>query len=120
MKLIIKDTKEEMGALSARHAAELINKAIEEKGHARILLSTGASQFPFFEEFVKADIDWKKVEMFHLDEYVGISEEHPASFKRYLLDRFVNKVNPGKAHLINGSDDPDDTIEKLTSLIRVF
>ena len=117
MKLIIKDTKEEMGALSARHAAELINKAIEEKGHARILLSTGASQFPFFEEFVKADIDWEKVEMFHLDEYVGISEEHPASFKRYLLDRFVNKVNPGKAHLINGSDDPDDTIEKLTSLI---
>ena len=117
MKLIIKETKEEMGLLASRHATALINKAIEEKGRARILLSTGASQFPFFDEFVKADIDWGRVEMFHLDEYVGISEEHPASFKRYLLDRFVNKVNPAKAHLINGLDDPNKTIAELTTLI---
>ena len=92
MKLIIKETKEEMGALAAKHAAKLVNEAIEKRGYARILLSTGASQFPFFKEFVKENIDWSKVEMFHLDEYVGISEEHPASFKRYLLDRFVNVV----------------------------
>ena len=67
MKLIINKTKEELGKASAEHASKLINKAIREKGSARILLSTGASQFPFFEEFVKQDIDWSKVEMFHLD-----------------------------------------------------
>ena len=118
MKLIIKDTKEEMGKLSAIHAAELINQAIEKQGSARILLSTGASQFPFFEEFVKQNVDWSRVEMFHLDEYVGISEEHPASFKRYLLDRFVNKVNPQKAYLIDGQKPAEETIAELTALLN--
>lgn len=118
MKLVISKTKEELGALSAEHAARVINEAIAKQGYARILLSTGASQFPFFEEFVKADIDWSRVEMFHLDEYVGITDEHPASFKRYLTDRFVSKVNPGKVHLIDGSRDPDETIAELTALLR--
>lgn len=117
MKLVINNTKEQLGKVSAKHAAELINKAIAEQGYARILLSTGASQFPFFDEFVKQDIDWSKVEMFHLDEYVGISEEHPASFKRYLLDRFVNKVNPKEAHLIEGQKNPEETIAELTALL---
>ncbi len=117
MKLIIKETAE-MGALAAKHAATVVNEAIAKQGYARILLSTGASQFPFFNEFVKADIDWSKVEMFHLDEYVGISEEHPASFKRYLLDRFVNVVKPGKVHLIEGQKDPEETIAELTALVN--
>ncbi|MBE6582608.1 MAG: glucosamine-6-phosphate deaminase [Ruminococcaceae bacterium] len=117
MKLIIKETAE-MGALAATQAAKVVNEAIEEQGYARILLSTGASQFPFFSEFVKQDIDWSKVEMFHLDEYVGISEDHPASFKRYLLDRFVNIVKPGKVHLIEGQRDPEETIAELTALVN--
>ncbi len=117
MKLIIKETTE-MGALAASQAAKIINEAIEKQGYARILLSTGASQFPFFTEFVKAEIDWSKVEMFHLDEYVGISEEHPASFKRYLLGRFVNIVKPGKVHLIEGQTDPEITISELTELVN--
>jgi glucosamine-6-phosphate deaminase len=118
MKLIISKTKEELGKLSAKHAEKCINEAIKNQGYARILLSTGASQFPFFDEFVKCDIDWSKVEMFHLDEYVGITDEHPASFKRYLTDRFVNLVKPGKAHLIEGSKNPEETIKELTALIN--
>ena len=118
MKLIISNTKEELGKASAVHAAKLVNEAIQKQGYARILLSTGASQFPFFVEFVKQDIAWDKVEMFHLDEYVGISEEHPASFKRYLLDRFVNVVNLKEAHLINGQKNPDETIVALTALLN--
>ena len=117
MKLIIKETSE-MGAFAAAQASKVVNQAIEKQGYARILLSTGASQFPFFSEFVKQDIDWSKVEMFHLDEYVGISEEHPASFKRYLLDRFINIVKPGKVHLIEGQRDPEETIEELTALVN--
>ena len=118
MKLIVNKTKEELGKASAIHAAKLVNEAIKTQGYARILLSTGASQFPFFDEFVKQDIDWRKVEMFHLDEYVGISEEHPASFKRYLLDRFVNVVNPKQANLIDGQRNPEETIAELTALLR--
>ena len=118
MKLIVHNTKEELGLASAKHAANLINEAIEKQGYARILLSTGASQFPFFTEFVKQPIDWSKVEMFHLDEYVGISENHPASFKRYLLDRFVNVVHPGYYYLINGEKDPEETIAELTAILN--
>ena len=118
MKLIVHNTKEELGLASAKHAASLIGEAIEKQGYARILLSTGASQFPFFTEFVKQPIDWSKVEMFHLDEYVGISENHPASFKRYLLDRFVNVVHPGYYYLINGEKDPEETIAELTAILN--
>ena len=117
MKLIVSKTTKELGKASADHAAKLINEAIAEKGYARILLSTGASQFPFFEEFIKEDIDWSKVEMFHLDEYVGISKEHPASFNKYLTERFVSKVPLKKANLINGQEDPEKTIANLTALL---
>lgn len=118
MKLVILRNSLEVGKESAKHAAKLVNKAIEEKGNARILLSTGASQFSFFEEFVKQDIKWDCVEMFHLDEYVGISSSHSASFKNYLTERFVNKVHPGKAHLIDGEKNPETTIKELTKLLE--
>lgn len=118
MKLVVSNTKEELGKKSAEHAAKVIADAIAKNGSARILLSTGASQFPFFTEFVKMPVEWDKVEMFHLDEYVGISEEHPASFKRYLLDRFVNVVNVKKAHLIDGKKNPEETIAELTALMN--
>ena len=117
MKLIVCESQKDLGIRSADHAAALINAAIAAKGSARILLSTGASQFPFFDEFVTRDIDWSKVEMFHLDEYVGISKDHPASFNFYLTNRFVNKVNPGKYHLIDGTKNPEETIAELTALL---
>ena len=118
MKLIVCESQKDLGIRSADHAAALINEAIAAKGSARILLSTGASQFPFFDEFVTRDIDWSKVEMFHLDEYVGISKDHPASFNFYLTNRFVNKVNPGKYHLIDGTKNPEETIAELTALLN--
>lgn len=118
MKLIITDTPQELGSLSARLAKKKINEAIRTRGRARILLSTGASQFPFFEKLVCEDVDWERVEMFHLDEYVGITDSHPASFKRYLIDRFVSKVNPGKVHLIDGSAPVEETIAELTRAIN--
>ncbi len=117
MKVIICNTKEELGLKSAKQTEELISKAIAEKGFARILLSTGASQFPFFDEFVKLPIDWEKVEMFHLDEYVGISKEHPASFNNYLLNRFIKKVPIKNYHLIDGTVAPEKTIVELTKLL---
>lgn len=117
MKLVVCQTKEVLGYESAKLAEGYINRAIKEHGCARILLSTGASQFPFFDEISKCDIDWSKVEMFHLDEYVGISPDHPASFNNYLTNRFVKAVNPGKYHLIDGREDPRETIKKLTALL---
>ena len=117
MKVRVFETTEELGRVAARHAAQILKKVICEKGSARLLLSTGASQFKFFEAFVKEDVDWSRVEMFHLDEYIGISPQHPASFQKYLRERFVDIVHPGKYHLMNGEDDPQETIARISALL---
>ena len=111
------DTPREVGKDAARLAAMKLNLAIEGQGSARLVLSTGASQFETLEALVKADVDWSKVEMFHLDEYVGIPETHPASFRKYLKERFVNLVNLKKAYFVDG-EHPEETIEYLTQEIK--
>ena len=110
-------TAAENGRKAAIKAAELINKAIAEKGHARIILSTGASQFEMFENLVKQPVQWSKVEMFHLDEYVDLPETHIASFRKYLKERFANIVHPGAVHFV-GDGDPKQNIEELTRELR--
>lgn len=114
MKIIVAKNSDEAGKITAEKTAEILNGAIAKRGRARILLSTGASQFPFFDSVINQDVDWKKVEMFHLDEYVGISPTHPASFQKYLNERFVSKVNLFKAHLIDGLAEAEKTIAALT------
>lgn len=94
-------------AAAARHAAEILRAAIAERGEARIIAATGASQIEFVDALVAApDIDWAKVEMFHLDEYVGLSIDHPASFRRYLLDRLIKPTGIVRYHLLDGETDP--------------
>lgn len=111
-------TPEELGEKAATKIAELLNNAIKEKGHARIILSTGQSQFETIAALVKKDVDWSKVEMFHLDEYVGLPESHGASFRKYLKERFVSKVNLKGAYFVNGEGDVEKNIEKLTEELR--
>lgn len=87
---------------AAEQAAATMRRAIDERDHCRVVVATGASQFPFLEALTKADVDWKKVEAFHLDEYVGIPMTHPASFRRMLLERFVEKTGITNYHFVNG------------------
>ena len=115
MKLHIKKDAAELGCAAAELTAKLLREAIEEKGFARLILSTGASQFETLQALVKEDVDWSKVTMFHLDEYVALPEEHPASFRKYLKERFINLVHPGTCYLVDG--DPD-SIPHLTELLR--
>ena len=111
-------TPEELGRRAAAKIAELLNDAIRQKGHARIILSTGASQFETLAALVGLDVDWSKVEMFHLDEYAGLPESHGASFRRYLKERFVSKVNLRAAHFVSGEGDVERNIEELTEALR--
>ncbi len=116
MEIRICKNKEELGKSAAALTAEVIRKCIAEKGYARIALSTGASQFDTISSLVEENVDWSKVEMFHLDEYVNLSETHPASFRKYLKERFVDKVgNLKKAHFVDGTA---EGIKKLTEEIR--
>ena len=117
MNIIIGKTPTEMGELAAKAAAGLINKAIEQKGDARIVVSTGQSQFEFFESLLLQPIDWGKVEMFHLDEYIGIDENHPASFVKYLKERFTDKIPLKIAHFIYGDREAEKEIKRISELI---
>tara|TARA_R110000751_G_scaffold70110_5_gene142269 strand:- start:1723 stop:2484 length:762 start_codon:yes stop_codon:yes gene_type:complete len=92
----------EMGAAAADYVTRKLNDAIVKKGGANLILATGASQFSFLEALQTKEIDWGKITVFHLDEYKGISESHPASFRKYLKERILNKVAPKKIYFLNG------------------
>jgi glucosamine-6-phosphate deaminase len=105
---------------AANDAAEAIMAAIAERGEARIISATGASQFDFLEALTKIEgIPWEKVEMFHLDEYVGVSESEPASFCKYLRERLIDKVGIQRYHLLDGTKPTVDVIRQVTEAIRV-
>jgi len=118
MTIKIFENPAELGQVAAKNCAEIINEAIARKGKARIVLSTGASQFDTIQALIETTVDWSKVEMFHLDEYIGLPETHPASFRKYLKERFLNKVNIGKAYLVDGEDDTQKVIAHLTVELR--
>lgn len=118
MKLSISQTSEEMGRKAAERVAELIGEAVAERGEARILVSTGQSQFEFFEALIQRDIPWDKVEIFHLDEYVGLPITHGASFRNYLKFRFIDKIGSHRMNYISGEGDTDETIADMTARIR--
>ena len=109
-----------MGKAAAASVAEKISRAIENKGEANIILATGTSQFEILKPLVSyEEIDWSKVRMFHLDEYIGLGEEHPASFRKYLKERFVEQVRTLKAvHFIDGdAEDPQAECKRLGEII---
>lgn len=100
-----------MGRYAAQHAAENLRQAIEQRGAAYLIVATGASQFEVLSHLVEySDIDWSRVHGFHLDEYIGIGDDHPASFCRYLRERFVEKVPLASFHYLLGDSDPEETI----------
>lgn len=107
-----------MSLAAARHAARLLAEAVERKGHARIVAATGASQIEFLEALVALPgVRWNLVEMFHLDEYVGLPVAHPASFRRYLLDRLIRPTGIGAYHLLDGERDPHRVADEASSAI---
>lgn len=117
MKLSVQPTAEAVGKEAAKLTADLLNQAIEKNNYARIVLSTGASQFEYFESLVKQKVEWKKVEMFHLDEYIGISNEHKASFQKYLKERFADRLPLLNANYVCGEGNVERNIKELTRLI---
>src|SRR5665811_2616091 len=103
--------KVSLGQAAAEQAATAIGRAIAERGAARVIAATGASQFEFLDALTEAPgIDWTRVEVFHLDEYVGLPSTHPASFRKYLFERLIHKAGITKYHLLDGDGDPQGAI----------
>jgi glucosamine-6-phosphate deaminase len=111
--------KREMARAAAEEAASAIRQAIQTRGKARIIAATGSSQFEFLEALTSLPgIDWKRVEMFHLDEYIGLPESHPASFRRYLRERLIEKTGITNYFLLNGEKDPAEVIHCIGQALR--
>ncbi len=117
MNVIISESKEELGTIAAIKGAQLIQQAIQKNGVANIIVATGASQFEMLEELVKKDLDWSKVTCFHLDEYIGMPMTHPASFRKYLKKRFVEKVKINEFYYINAEESPEEECKRLKDII---
>lgn len=119
MEIIVAADAKELGKLAGKAAGELIRKTIQSQGKANIILATGTSQFGTLLQLLEEDgIDWAKVTMFHLDEYLGLPITHPASFRKYLKERFLDQVGALAAyHLIDGEADPTEETERLGFLI---
>ncbi|NVM52316.1 MAG: glucosamine-6-phosphate deaminase [Candidatus Helarchaeota archaeon] len=119
MKIQISSTKEETGRAAAEKAAEILRNALASNPKACFIAATGVSQFEFLDFLSKMeDIDWARTEMFHLDEYVGILATHPASFRKYLSERLVERVHPGEVHFIKGdTTDPKAECKRIGELI---
>ena len=119
MNIKIYEGPKELGKAAGIEAAELIRSAIELNEGANIILATGTSQFETLNQLVsETGIDWSKVVMFHLDEYIGLPITSPASFRKYLQERFLSKVaDLKKAYLINGEKDPEAECDRLGDLI---
>ncbi|MBL7697802.1 MAG: glucosamine-6-phosphate deaminase [Chitinophagaceae bacterium] len=119
MKIFIGNDAKETGIAAGNAAADMIKDAIKKDGSANILLATGASQFEMLQQLVsRTDIEWNKVSVFHLDEYIGLPAWHKASFRKYLKERFLDHVPHLKAaYLINGEEDPETERRRISDII---
>lgn len=118
MKIRIFPDKTALGRAAATQAAGCLQQAIADRGRARLLAATGSSQFEFLAALTTMPgVDWERVEMFHLDEYVGIGHDHPASFGRYLQERLIRQTGLKHHHLIDGLADPEMTCREMGALL---
>jgi glucosamine-6-phosphate deaminase len=120
MDVRIFDSKEALGAAAAVRAAAVVDGAIEARRAARVIVATGASQFEFLAALARAEgVDWSRVTFFHLDEYVGLPQTHPASFRKYLRERVELPLRPGRFEYVDGSArDPEAECRRLERAVR--
>lgn len=115
------DTKEDMAIKAAYFVREKLVEAIADKGYANLILATGTSQFALLEQLKKEKIEWSKINAFHLDEYLGLSNQHPASFRKYLADRILNEVKPKSVNYLNGdSSNIEKTLSDYECLLKKY
>jgi glucosamine-6-phosphate deaminase len=119
MQIRLFDDRATLGAAAAAHAAAILRGAIQAHGRARMVAATGSSQFEMLDALSAAPgIDWARVELFHLDEYVGLRADHPASFRRFLRDRLTSRVGIRIVHWLDGDGDVEAVIRESGRAIQ--
>ncbi|MGB6598002.1 MAG: glucosamine-6-phosphate deaminase [Candidatus Acidiferrum sp.] len=118
MILRVFEDRQALSDAAAAHAAVIVRRAIDASGLARVVAATGASQFEFLEALTKMPgIDWHEVELFQLDEYLGLSMNHPASFTKYIRERLVEKTTIARYHALNGEADSAEVVRVANAAI---
>jgi glucosamine-6-phosphate deaminase len=118
MHIHVSTDRPSLGQAAAAQAAPAIQRAISSRGKARIIGASAASQFEFLDALIATlHVDWSRVELFHLDEYIGLPMTHPASFCKFLQDRLISKTGITHYHLLNGEDNPADVIRRTSAAI---
>jgi glucosamine-6-phosphate deaminase len=118
MHITINANAMELGMEAADMIAGKIKSCLSEKGGARLVVSTGSSQFETIQSLLSKEIDWTKIEIFHLDEYIGLPVSHNASFRKYLYDRLISHIHVKKFHAVTVEGDIDKNIMELTGELR--
>ncbi len=115
MLLKVFDDKVSLCKAAAEQAASAIRLALVKRGRARIVAATAASQIEFLDALTRApNVDWSRVEAFHLDEYIGLPVTHPGSFRKMLLEQLIQKTGIIHYHLLNGdANDPADFAQQV-------
>jgi glucosamine-6-phosphate deaminase len=110
--------KTTLSAAAARQAAATLRARLESQPAVRLVAATGQSQIEFLDALTREPgIDWTRVDLFHLDEYVGLSIDHPASFRKYLLERLIRKAGIVRYHLLDAETNPLDVAERVGSAL---
>lgn len=118
MELVITQDRAGLGTYAGNLAADILRQCLESKPTARLVVATGSSQFEVLDSLVNAQgIDWNRVEAFHLDEYIGISADHPASFCGYLRTRFVDRVPLKSFMYLDGTQEPYSMCQQAATAI---
>ena len=109
-----------LGAAAADDAARAIIEAVAERGVANVMFASGNSQLTFLDALTgRDDVDWSRVVGFHMDEYCDLTAEHPASFRRYMRERIIERVHPQSFHEIQGdAPDPAAECDRYALLLR--
>jgi glucosamine-6-phosphate deaminase len=120
MKVSVFGSTDELGRAAAEHTAAVLREAVSEKGAARTVLATGNSQLPFVEALKEhTEIPWEKVTIFHMDEYAGMSADHPASFRKWIRERLEERFHPKEVHYIEGdAEDPESECRRYEALLK--
>jgi glucosamine-6-phosphate deaminase len=114
------DDKNSLARTAAAQATNAISSAIADRDRARLVAATGAAQFEFLEILTSTPgIDWQRVDLFHLDEYVGLPPGHPASFCEFLRERLISKTGICNHHLLSGNADPAEVIRQVSEAITL-
>ncbi|MEY2421901.1 MAG: glucosamine-6-phosphate deaminase [Acidimicrobiaceae bacterium] len=112
-------TEKQLGEAAAADAATAMQAAVEKRGRANVMLATGNSQFAFLDALTaRSDVPWDRVTGFHMDEYVGMDDTHPASFARYMRERIVDVVHPSAFHYVDGTNDATSECARYATLLR--